>query len=126
MGTWSHSEHTLSSAWDHLVHTEYALHANAAYFSACISKILGLLQYDFWLTGKEALRKGSRIHKMSLTSKVCIRAILWVFKGKGAITFPETLGVAHCLKRQKNKSELSASEIYVSKTRQPLYMFYEC
>lgn len=68
-GTWSHSEHILSSAWDNLAHTEYALAVHAVYFSARISKILGFLQYDFWLTGKEsdiwALRKGSRILKRS-------------------------------------------------------------
>lgn len=54
MATRSHSEHTLSSAWDNLAHTEYAPAVHAVYFCAPISKMLGFLQYDFWLTGKES------------------------------------------------------------------------
>lgn len=54
MGTWSHSEYTLHSAWDNLAHTEYAADVHAVYFCAPISKMLGFLQYDFWLTGKES------------------------------------------------------------------------
>lgn len=50
MGTWSHSEHTHSSAWDNLALTECALAVHAVCFSAHISKILGFLQYGFWLT----------------------------------------------------------------------------
>lgn len=31
MGTWSHSEHTLSSAWDNLALTEYALYMQSVF-----------------------------------------------------------------------------------------------
>lgn len=65
---------------------------------------------------------------MSLTSKVFIITVLWVWGERVTLQF-QKCGEWHIAwnnsKGQQNKSELSASEIYVSKMSEPLYMFYE-